>query len=413
MKKTLVLLIALFFFTPMSHAAFLSHVSSSTGIDSSTCGAVYFPCKTIAQGVTNAGSKKYVIKIAVGNYSEYISINDSNAGLRLLGGWSTDFSVQTCNPNLTVLRPLYSQPVMELNVGTWGSISVDVSCMTFKGADNAHRTGIDLVASNGEIKFDMSQSIVDGFAGNGMVLYSNLAATIDVVIRKSIFKNAYQPAAVSHWSGGGISAVANTGSRQTIALENCLLYNNEARKGAAIYLTATTSGSTTNLSLTNVTLSGNVASNDGGGLYVLSSDSGQSIVDITNSIVWGNSAGFGSDIWIHQDSGTSTVNARYSIIDQVDNFGGIYNDNGHNLNRNPRLDTRSHLTADSPAIDAALCGYKYISYYRVAPYDDIDGDSRPGFGKLTGCDIGADEYIDDSLCFPVKSNNGKITIICM
>ncbi len=59
------------------------------------------------------------------------------------------------------------------------------------------------------------------------------------------------------------------------------------------------------------------------------------------------------------------------------------------------LDNRFHLRQGSPAIDAGICGYWDTSlhqYHRVAPYDDIDGDKRPGNNAIYGCDIGADEY---------------------
>ncbi len=66
------------------------------------------------------------------------------------------------------------------------------------------------------------------------------------------------------------------------------------------------------------------------------------------------------------------------------------------VNGDPGLDSTYHLTSGFAAKDAGLCGYLTGSgpfqYHRVAPDEDIDGDPRPGWGKLTGCDIGADEY---------------------
>ncbi len=404
MKKTamlIVVLFALFVFSPLTHAADF-HVNGSTGIDSTTCG-VDLPCKTIDYAVTKAGSGTHVVKIAVGDYSEKIDIDYTVAGLSLQGGWSADFSVQKCDPNLTVLRQLYSEPVMELTAGAWRSISVDLSCLTFKGGNNDWRSGINLVTYGGSITLNMDQSISDGFAGNGIDLYSETSGAIDMKIRNSVLKNAYQPPVGASLSGGGINVWARGSSTQTITLENSILFNNEADSGAAISLRV--SGSTTHLSLTNVTLSGNrsIDPDTGGGLSVLSENSGQTIVDIQNSILWSNTKeGTPRDINIIQDSSSSTtVNARYSILGEIYNYPsapGTYNDNGHNLNVDPRLNSSYHLRAGSPAIDAARCGYLYFpDYTRVAPYDDIDGDSRPGFGVSTGCDIGADEWYSKAM----------------
>jgi hypothetical protein len=47
----------------------------------------------------------------------------------------------------------------------------------------------------------------------------------------------------------------------------------------------------------------------------------------------------------------------------------------------------------SPVINAGICGlHKGHFYIRFTPYDDIDGDKRPGDEQESGCDIGADEY---------------------
>ena len=417
-KKMILLLIVSFTLVPISHAADIP-VNGATGIDSGSCGAISAPCKTITQAVTNAGSGINVVKIAGGEYSEYIRIDYSVDELSLKGGWSSNFTTQNCNPNSTIIRSSSSNvsPIV-VSAGAFQNITVNVSCLTFKGTGDTNRTGVDLNAIGGTLEFNINQSIVDGFAGQGISLYSDASGSADILIQRSILKNAYQPAA-NPWSGGGITISADGASTQKITVENCLFFNNEARTGAAIYLYAGGTGTVTELSLTNVTIKDNRSIVAGGsGIAVASADTSQATLNLANSIVWGNTdQGVARDIYIIQlSSSTSTVNAHHSIVGEIDNAPdnpGTYNDNGHNMNIDPQLDGTYHLNPGSPAIDAAQCGLQGFPYIRVAPYDDIDGDSRPGYGELTGCDIGADEYVAEPICFPVKSQNGKTAIICM
>ena len=101
----------------------------------------------------------------------------------------------------------------------------------------------------------------------------------------------------------------------------------------------------------------------------------------------------------HPIPGEVRVNASYSDIGDVFLFSGEeeYNPYGVILNENPLFFNPAfgnyHLTSDSPCKDIAQCGF-YISdaYYRVAPYIDFEGEGRPGYGMVYGCDIGADEF---------------------
>jgi len=90
-----------------------------------------------------------------------------------------------------------------------------------------------------------------------------------------------------------------------------------------------------------------------------------------------------------------TFTADYSILGGHDiNGNNISYTSSHEVHGDPLLDSRFHLRPGSPAIDAGICGYwdQSLSYHRIAPDDDIDGDKRPGLGTYLGCDIGADEY---------------------
>lgn len=134
-------------------------------------------------------------------------------------------------------------------------------------------------------------------------------------------------------------------------------------------------------------------------------------------IVWGNQGvGTGDDIYLSVAPfyGTvSGINIDYSIVGETEVALGNYITGSHIYTADPGLNDSYALTRGSFAVNAGQCGRKTILgvYRRVAPYDDIDGDKRPGFGQLTGCDIGADEY-NALLCFPVRNHNGGMTIIC-
>jgi len=138
--------------------------------------------------------------------------------------------------------------------------------------------------------------------------------------------------------------------------------------------------------------------------------------ELRNTIIWGNGKSVsGSDISQEMPSvpgDNSGINVDYSIIGNVAATGN-YTDGGHNRDVDPKLDNTYHLSPGSPAVNAGICGYKFFTYFRIAPYDDIDGDIRPGFGELTGCDIGADEILPSDVCFPVRNQSGGFSIICM
>ncbi|MFH2124252.1 MAG: hypothetical protein ABIJ50_12320 [Pseudomonadota bacterium] len=95
---------------------------------------------------------------------------------------------------------------------------------------------------------------------------------------------------------------------------------------------------------------------------------------------------------MEQAAATISVIADYSIIGEVNNINGTYENKSSNLHVDPLLNATYHLSGASPAKDKGICGSNMFIYSRIAPYDDIDGDPRPGYGILSGCDIGADEY---------------------
>jgi hypothetical protein len=258
--------------------------------------------------------------------------------------------------------------------------------------------------------------------GTGLNVFADTNGTIDLTMSKnSLALNQ----GLDDVSGGrgSMTVFATSAARISADLENNYFWlNSSYNNSSAIMVGARHDNTKVELTLTNNTLSRNsfVKSSQYGALGVTAYDGSSYVkVDLINNIIWGNHTQIGghTDIRIRADANSGSqaiVDARYPIIGEVEVVGAGKFIGTENQNIDPELDGTGHLENGSPAIDAAQCGYYvYPIYQRVAPYDDIDGDQRPGSGKLTGCDIGADEYKDETLCFPVKSKNGKIAVICL
>ena len=153
------------------------------------------------------------------------------------------------------------------------------------------------------------------------------------------------------------------------------------------------------LTLTNNTFSENVATNRGGGAFLLF-DSSSSIAQIYNNIIYGNTAqqGTGDDLYVNNraldDIGATTELFNNDITDY--DVGPVAVVEGFNINAPPlfvdiaaRPLPDPRLQAGSPAIDAG------DDSAPGAPTRDFEFDARPfdGDGDMTATiDIGMDEY---------------------
>jgi hypothetical protein len=423
------------------------HVSAARGQDSGTCGSIPEPCRTIWQGVRNAGAGENVIKIAAGSYSEKILIIYPTAGLTLQGGWDDTFSSRDWNPARTILSPVDLQsPILGVSAGAGQTVNIALESIDFRGPGNIGLR-VTSTGSSAKLGFSMKNSIIESFTTHGIYFVATANGSTIVEIEETVVRNNIQ-AGVSGQGGAGMRVSVTDGSADITLRKNRFLENRCLTAGGGLFFQL--DGGTTAARLENSIVAGNYSSSKGGGIFISSTNQGRLAFDLTNTTIFNNTSegvGGGLSIWANSNvvatrlrntiiwgngksiSGrdisqemfsfpddNSGINVAYSIIGDVATTGN-YTDGGHNLDVDPELDNTYHLRPGSPAVDAGICGFKLLifgTYLRIAPYDDIDGDSRPGFGEFTGCDIGADELRSDlNLCFPVRNQSGGFGIICM
>jgi predicted outer membrane repeat protein len=163
-------------------------------------------------------------------------------------------------------------------------------------------------------------------------------------------------------SGGGLT---NDDSSKVMVVNAVFSGNSAGNAGGAMH-SQRHAGAT----LTNVTFSGNTAGAGG----AISND--ESLLSLINTILWGNTAALGSEIWNHP-AGMPVIS--YSLIESSGGSGGGWNaalgtDGGDNIDADPSfVDQASgnlRLTSGSPAIDAGTAAAPDL------PETDRDGNSR-------------------------------------
>jgi hypothetical protein len=185
---------------------------------------------------------------------------------------------------------------------------------------------------------------------------------------------------------------------------NCVIANNSATVyGGALFL------SSSSPSLVNCTLVGNTASTGGGAITCISSapdithctisdnntvsgggiQCNASSPTIVNSVLWGNAATEGDEIWLY---GSSVASVSYSDVaggqaGAVVYPGATLNWGAGNMNSDPKFvgGDDFHLTLSSPCVDMGM---------DAGVYTDIDDDPRP---FASGYDMGSDETTQEPL----------------
>ncbi len=440
------------------------HVSSN-GVDSVSCGSVSSPCLSIERAISNAVHGNNLIKVALGHYKNHINLGKSEGQeLTIQGGWNESFTTQKCELDNTSLTG--TDDDLPVIFSTNISIKVYAECFRVTSisgsiAINLNLSSADHVAS----KFVMKKCKIDGFNNSGVLIKtSNEGNSVEFLLEDSIVTNisstdnalpyfsAVSATALENSNitltlkrnkiinnlkksgdenlGAGVLFYANSHGRITGVLENNIIADNIGARGAGLAAYQYGGDGFIHLRLTNNSIINNTSTVIGGGVYLYTPGSLLYAHDtsalIRNNIIYGNSApGQGKDFYQRTNAcpslGDAGTDYDYSIIDDIFIFDaagcGAVKVGLHNLEINPKLDVQYMLSSDSPAINSGQCGYldndPLHSYVRVAPFEDINGESRPGNGQLASCDIGADEYSNNSICFPIKTIERKVSLICL
>ncbi|MBN1146604.1 MAG: CSLREA domain-containing protein [Anaerolineales bacterium] len=252
----------------------------------------------------------------------------------------------------------------------------------------------------------IDSAIHDNVAGDhGGGIYNWWGADL-TVINSEIYSNT------AGWWGGGIFSGPDGGA--SLTLVNSALFGNQAEKGGGIYNGAPWDASGAALTMVNSTVFSNTASLEGGGIY-----NKQATPNLSNSIIWGNSAAVGSQIYNYTTALTPTI--RYSDIEGSGGSGVLWDtnlgfDGGGNLDSDPLFvdadgadgligtgDDDLRLADGSPAIDAAD--------NTAVPADTYDLDSDGNTTEPAPYDLDGAERFQDNII--TDTGNGAAPIVDM
>ena len=439
-KYFFVFLLSVLVSIPISGFCLDYYVNGATGSDSATCGqSSTDPCKTIRKALDNIPDGEVTIKIARGTYVEsklHVPVAAPGSvknDITFEGGWNADFMGHSCNEKDTAIES-----------GDWNDVgfilyltvdeaqaqaAMTIRCITLKSTDSDGSINAVYMIAGGQATLTMDHVLVTGFIGTGRVTWFDAlgGGVIDITVENSTFIDNQDNEIIYVYAGNHghadltmkknqlinngiinssehntISLVSNQGGTINTFLENNIIANNISLfGGTALYLHSSDNSSMIKLLSTNDTITNNSSGWNRSAVEIWAMDFSNVLISMTNSILRENHAtgdSFQPDLYLITDfDGALSFQANYCIVGGYKIEGDASYMSSNEIDADPALDPSYHLTSGSPAKDAGICGYltgggPLYQYHRVAPYDDIDGDARPGWGKLMGCDVGADEY---------------------
>ncbi len=345
---------------------------------------------TTIQSAINVAASGDRIRVGSGIYHE--NLNSNSSAFTLSGGWSNNFSTQIKNPSLTVIDGDNSTRTLSVS----GPSDITIENITFQNG-NTHGFGgcILMNSSNGQINFVLQNAVVQDCetvavgGGISFLVYNNpLKANLEnVIVRRNH----------AHSAGGGISVVTDTIStpgEAVVDIVNSMIYLNTAgREAGGIQVWAEEKGYT-RVVILNSTITGNSSNNtyEGGGGIVVNGDTdpdSTSILEMYNTLLYGNTANPGADLTINLYGVQSRAEVHYSNVNDINDMRGTFNQS-NNLNAAPLFVDPSNndyrLQPTSPMIDA---GTAAVPDPPGLPVTDMDGNPRI-IGPAP--DIGAYEF---------------------
>lgn len=318
-----------------------------------TCDSWTDAC-TDLQTAINSAVSGYEIWVAEGTYVPGVNRTDSfvpKPGVRVYGGfvgtettrWQRDW-----NAHPTILS------------GEIGGAAATDNCYHVVRADGANTTamlngftitrgyangavndghGGGVRAVGGGISL-VNVSLVDNYAGSyGGGIYTDSPGTVYAVNCRFVNNQA-----VMH--GGGASIDANSGDPSIVL--NAVFTGNTAWRGGGIAVEGQVFAPGLQPRLVNLSLSGNSAGGEGGGIFTNTttySPPGGAPINIENCILWGNA---GTNPQISAFGGTDQPVVNYSLVQ-----GGWAGPGANILTDDPSFaDADLRLELDSPVIDA-------------------------------------------------------------
>jgi hypothetical protein len=374
---------ALWFSPETSHG--VDRFVKPAGQDSGSCSSIQYACKTIQYALDRA-SEEDVIKVAQGIYNENIVIPSQlrRKDLLIQGGWNGAFTSRSDDPSVTIIDGGQVAPVIGIEDLEFNQQSLTIENFTIqhgKGLDGK-AGGVYCLSSGHGHSLTLKNNIVAANSGDksavGFVALNGSASV--TLIGNRIFSN----------DPGGLMIYSQNGATGVTLVNNIVAKNDQpsdAGPGEDGILLSTYGGGSLEASIVN-----NTIVDDGIAIkiWTLFGTSSSINAEIINTIIDGVLA---TDYLIgHTPPHHVVVNVSYSIVGSTTGQGiylGEQVSASSPLFVNPAADDY-RLLYDSPGVDQGICGQ---GPQRIAPYQDFEGEGRPGYGQEFGCDIGADEYV--------------------
>ncbi|ETR70826.1 MAG: hypothetical protein OMM_02955 [Candidatus Magnetoglobus multicellularis str. Araruama] len=257
----------------------------------------------------------------------------------------------------------------------FNSIVQKVTAVENTISDNSSEIGGGIYSRNSS-SIEISSNQIKGSTGTGIYITASSENSITCAIYNNVIMNSNNQSS----EGGGIFVE----NYKLIDIRQNLIANNKGTKGAGLFLNPAST-----LFLENNTIAYNTAENQGGGIYVATSNMLNDL-SLNNNIFWANTAGTeGDDIHLLGFGG----NPRELYNNTVREISGTFENTSGNINSDPLFYDPSngdyHLQPNSPCINAANNG----------GYSDLD--NTPTYQTR---DIGAYEY-NPTIPHPADTNS--------